>query len=385
MSYVVEMRRKIHEYPEIGFDLPKTLELVRTELNKMGIPFTEKYGKSSIVATLNENKGNFTIGIRADMDALPVLEQNDVPYKSKIEGQMHACGHDAHTAMLLDAARQLSEMKEKIDCEVKFLFQPAEEYPPSGAKLMAEDGVMDDIDCIIALHVDPRFEAGTVNISAGPQSAISNGFHLDFYGRSSHAARQESGIDAIAMAVKAYTSIEFMIAKELPATCMRIFNVGAFHAGVANNVICPHANLFCTLRTCDSETDAFIEKRIKDIIEAVAKESGGSATFTRSKYYPVVDNNAVMVEKLLSSAKKVVGEEKLGETKRSLGGEDVSYFLNLKPGCMFKLGVKNEEKDCIYALHQDKFNVDEDTLQVGANVFVQFVLDNMHGIEELNK
>ncbi len=385
MSYVVEMRRKIHEYPEIGFDLPRTLELIRTELSKMGVPFTEKYGKSSIVATLNENKGNFTIGIRADMDALPVLEKNDVPYKSKIEGQMHACGHDAHTAMLLDAVRQLSEMKDKIDCEVKFIFQPAEEYPPSGAKLMAEDGVMDDIDCIIALHVESRFNAGTVNISAGPQNAISNGFYLDFYGKSAHAARQEEGIDAIAMAIKAYTAIEFMVAKELPASCMRIFNVGAFNAGVTNNVVCPHAKLFCTLRTCDYESDAFIERRIKEIIEAVAKESGGSATFTTSKYYPIVDNNAVMVEKLLIAAKKVVGEENIGTTKRSLGGEDFSYFANIKPGCMFKLGIRNEEKDCVYAVHQDKFNIDEDALQVGANVFVQFVLDNMHGIKELNK
>ncbi len=187
------------------------------------------------------------------------------------------------------------------------------------------------------------------------------------------------------MAIKAYTAIVFMIAKELPASCMRIFNVGAFNGGVTNNLICPHANLFCTLRTCDYETDAFIERRIKEIIEAVSKESGGSATFTRSKYYPIVNNHPVITQKIRESAIKVVGEDNVGSHERSLGGEDFSYFANLKPGCMFRLGIRNEEKGCIYAVHQDNFNIDEDALQVGANVFVEFVLDNMHGIEGINK
>lgn len=379
MSYVVEMRRKLHMYPEIGFDLPRTIELVRTELTKMGIPFTEKYGKSSIVATLNEEKSNFTIGIRADMDALPIEEKTKVPYKSRIKGQMHACGHDAHTAILLDTARQLSEMKEKINCRVKFLFQSAEEYPPSGAKLMAEDGVMDDIDCIIALHCEPLYEAGHIHIVKGPQSAISNGFYLDFYGKNAHVARQQDGVDAIMMAVKAYTAIEMMIAKEVPAADPCIFNVGCINGGTSNNIISKHCSMFCTLRSWTNEIDAKVTNRIKKIIKAVAQESGGKATFTQSKYYPIVQNDDFVTERVVHAATSVLGEEHVGEHKRSSGGEDFSYFANLKPGCMFRLGIRNEEKDCIYSPHQDKYNLDEDALAVGAAVFVQFVLENMNG------
>ncbi len=381
MSYVVNMRRRLHQYPEIGFDLQLTLELVRSELNSFGIPYTEKYGKSSIVATLNEEKSNFTIGIRADMDALPIVEKNNVSYKSKIKGQMHACGHDAHTAILLDTARRLSEMKDKIHCRVKFIFQAAEEYPPSGAMLMCKDGLMEDIDCVVALHTETKYNCGKVNLIEGPQSAISNGFHLEFYGKSAHAALQEDGIDAIAMAVKAYTAIEIMIAKEFSAKSVRIFNVGAINGGVTNNVICPEASMFCTLRTWDEDTDAKAVKRIKQIIAAVAKESGGKAKFVQSKYYPIVYNNDKVTALMRKAAQKVIGEENVGLHTRAMGGEDFAYMAKKKPGCMFRLGVRNEEKDCVYSGHQDRHNIDEDALSIGSDIFVQFVLDNMNGIK----
>lgn len=380
MSYVVDVRRRIHEYPEIGFDLPRTLKLIKTELDLFGIPYTEKYGKSSIVATLNEGKSNFTIGIRADMDALPIEEKTKVPFKSKIKGQMHACGHDAHTAILLDTARRLNDIKDKINCRVKFIFQPAEEYPPSGAMLMCKDGLMEDIDCVVALHVETKCNSGKIGILPGPQNGISNGFHLEFYGKSAHAARQEDGIDALAMAVKAYTAIEFMIAKEFPAQTMRIFNVGALHGGVANNVICNHASMNCTLRTWDEETDAKAIKRIKEIVSAIAKESGGRAKFIQDKYYPIVYNDKKITELVKGAAEKIVGIENIVTHVRSMGGEDFAYMAKEKPGCMFRLGIRNEDKECKYSAHQDKFKIDEDALSIGSDMFVQFVLDNMNGI-----
>ncbi len=381
-NYVTEIRRELHMYPEIGFDLTHTLALVRRELEKMGIPYTEKYGKSSIVATLNEEKSDFTIGIRADMDALPIHEKTNVPYKSKIKGQMHACGHDGHTAILLDTARQLCEMKDKINCRVKFIFQAAEEYPPSGAKLMAEDGVMEDIDCAIALHVDPSgAPVGKISLVSGPINATSNGFTLEFFGRSAHAARQQDGVDAISMAVKAYTAIEMMVAKEFPATAARIFNVGAIHGGETNNVICPYAYMFCTVRSWEEEVDAKIIRRIKEICTAIARESGGKFKFIQKKYYPIVDNNEKMTELMRKSAAEVIGEENILTHRRTMGGEDFAYLSRLKPGCMLRLGVRNEEKDCVYSLHQNKFNLDEDALSIGSAIFVRFVLDNMNGVE----
>jgi len=380
-SYVVNIRRQLHMYPEIGFDLDNTLALIRGELDKMGVEYTEKYGKSSIVATVNPEKTDFTIGIRADIDALPIAEENDVPYKSKISGQMHACGHDMHGAILLDTCRKINEIKDKVACRVKFLFQAAEEYPPSGARLMAEDGVMDDINCIVALHIDAGYKTGEVGISAGPQNATSDGFYLEFYGKSSHAANQHKGVDAIMMAVRAYTDMEFMIAKEIKADDPVIFNVGTIHGGVTNNIICDKCTMYCTLRTQKEETADYILGKIKKIIAAVADTAGGEARFIESKHYPIVVNDDVVTARIKAAAEKVIGVENLLPKKtRGMGGEDFSFFTRQKPGCMFRLGVANPERGFGGMLHNGKLLPDEDALEVGSDVFVRFVLDNMHGI-----
>ncbi len=380
-SYVIEARRTLHMYPEIGFDLDRTLAFLRGELDKMGVEHTEKYGKSSIVATINPEKTNFTIGIRADIDALPITEENDIPFKSKIDGQMHACGHDAHTAVALDACRRLNEMREDLNCRVKILFQSAEEYPPSGAKLMAADGVMDDIDCIIALHVDSSYNAGEIGLDPGPQNATSDGFYLNFYGRTAHVAQQERGVDAIMMAVKAYTEIEFMVAKEMKARDAIIFNVGAINGGITNNIICDKCSMYCTLRTLNDDNADYILSKIKRIIAAVAETSGGSAEFVESKHYPIVHNNKRMTELVGCSAEKIVGKQKILPHIQTMGGEDFSYFANQKPGCMFRLGIKNEEKGYTVSVHNGRFMIDESALAIGSDIFVQFVLDNMNGIE----
>ncbi len=379
LSYVTEMRRELHQYPEIGFDLPRTLALVRRELSRMGIAFSEEYGKSSIVATINPEKTQFTIGIRADMDALPITERTGLSYRSKLRGQMHACGHDAHTAILLDTARQLVEMRDRLSCRVKLIFQSAEEYSPSGAKLMAEDGLMNDIDCVVALHCDVNCDCGRINLLAGAQNAVSNGFLLEFFGKSAHVAAQQDGVDAIMMAVKACVAMEMAVSKELSATTPCVFNVGSIHGGKSNNSICDHTSLFCTMRTWDHETDTKMIGRLKQICRSVAKESGGRFKFTQKKYYPILYNDPTMTELMRASAAAVVGEENIGTHKRTLGGEDFAYFANQKPAVMFRLGIRNAEKGCVASLHQDHFNIDEDALAIGSAVFVRFVLDHMNG------
>lgn len=379
-SYVIKARRQLHMYPEIGFDLDRTLAFLRAELENMGVEYTEKYGKSSIVATINPEKTNFTIGIRADTDALPIQEENDIPFKSKLDGQMHACGHDSHTAMVLDACRRLNEMKDKINCRVKFIFQAAEEYPPSGARLMAADGVMNDIDAIIALHVDTDRKVGEIAIRKGARNATSDGFYLEFYGKTAHAASQEKGIDAIMMAVKAYTEIEFMIAKEIKAKDPIIFNVGSIHGGVANNIICDKCTMFCTLRTQNQENADYILGKIKKIITSIAELSGGEAKFVESKHYPIVINNEVVADKIIEAASKIIGKENIKQRAQGMGGEDFSYFALEKPGCMFELGVQNEELGYTVGVHNGKFMLDEDALKIGSDIFVQFVIDNQNGI-----
>ena len=174
MSHLIDLRRELHEHPGIGFDLPETLAIIRRELDEIGVEYTERYGKSSIVATVNPEKTNFTIGVRADIDALPIEEENDVPYRSKNPGKMHACGHDAHTAIALETLRRVYGIRDELPCRVRFFFQAAEEYEVSGAYLMAQDGAMDGVDAIVALHVQPSLDAGDVGLHFGPMNAASN-------------------------------------------------------------------------------------------------------------------------------------------------------------------------------------------------------------------
>ena len=363
-------------YPEIGFDLPKTLELVKDELSKIGVDYTEKFGKSSIVATLNPEKKNYTIGIRADMDALPISEENDVPYKSKIDGRMHACGHDAHTAIALATLKELYAMKNQINCCVKFLFQSAEEAY-CGAKYMTDDGVMNDIDCIVALHMEPKCQTGKILLCPGAQNANADHFTLEFFGKHAHVAFQQNGIDANMAAMRACTEIECMIAKELSFHDIAIFNAGEVRGGTASNIISDYCRVNCTLRTWEKGIENKVLDRIKIIAEMSAQMWGAKAKLTLLNHYPTLFNNNEIVNKLKCSAAKVIGSENISANPRSMGSEDFAYFAAEKPGAMFRLGIANEEKRKTYGLHSSRFDIDEDALDIGVNIFKQFVFDNI--------
>ena len=380
-EYAVSLRRELHQYPEIGFDLPKTLALVRRELDAMGISYTEEFGTSSIVATINpENKG-FTIGIRADMDALPMEEQTDVPFKSQNPGCMHACGHDLHTAMLLATARRLVQMKDTLRCRVKLLFTPAEEYVTPGSKEMAENGVMDDIDCAIACHVSPLYDVGDIRLTFGGQGANSMGITAEFFGTAAHANSQHKGVDAIRMAVESYIAMENMVAKELPPTTPRLLNIGVFEGGKTNNVICDYCKLFMTTRAHSDEVTDYMYQRIVQICEGIAALHGGRAQITINKLLPYVLNNEVVAGRLEAAAEKIVGKEHLGIHPRSLGGEDFGFLSRKKPCAMFQLGSRSDLPGSEKALHCADVNFDEKCMKVGMDTFVQFVLENQDGFE----
>lgn len=380
LEYAVSLRRELHKYPEIGFDLPKTLALVRRELESMGIEYTEKFGRSSIVATINPDCQGFTIGIRADMDALPMDEQTDVPFKSQNPGCMHACGHDLHTAMLLATARRLVQMKDRLRCRVKLLFTPAEEYVTPGSKEMAENGVMDDIDCAIACHVSPLYDVGDIRLTYGGQGANSMGITAEFFGTSAHANAQHKGVDAIRIAVEAYTAMENMAAKELPPTTPRLLNIGVFEGGKTNNVICDYCKLFMTTRAHSDEVTGYMHQRIVQICEGIAALHGGRAQVTVNKLLPYVINHETVAGRLQSAAEKVVGKDHIGIHPRSLGGEDFGYLSRKKPCAMFQLGSRSDLPGSEKALHNAQINFDENCMAIGIDTFVQFVLDNQDGM-----
>lgn len=380
VKYAQQLRNELHQCPEIGFDLPKTTAIVRRELDAMGVSYTEEFGKGSIVATINEGKP-FTIGIRGDMDALPVQEASSHPYPSKHEGVMHACGHDVHTAQTLAATRMLNDMRDQIRCRVKILFTPAEEYITPGCKMMLENGVMDDIDCIISAHVDPAIPVGDVGIREGGLNANSMGIVVEFFGKTAHANAQQKGVDAIRMGVEAYMAMELMLARETPSAAPCLLNVGSFNAGKTNNIVCDYAKLFLSSRTHDDELTAFMERRIKEICHGVAAMSGGTAKVTVTKLLPYVDNHPLMTKLMWDTAVKQLGEDHVCVHPRTMGGEDFAFLSRRKPGVMFRLGVANDHDPCSRtALHNDHFNPDERCFEVSVPLFVNFVLENQDGI-----
>lgn len=375
-TYAVDIRRKLHMYPELSFDLEQTLALLKTELEKIGVEYTEQYGKSAIVATINPEKNRYTIGIRADMDALPITEENDVEYKSRIDGHMHACGHDAHTAIALTTLKELYAIKDKINCCVKFLFQSAEESC-CGAKYMVADGVMDDIDIVVALHVDAGCKTGEIKLRTGECNANADQITLEFFGKTSHVARQQNGIDANMIAIKAYMAIEFLLAKEVQYDKVALFNAGEIHGGTANNVISDYCRMECTLRTWDDETEKTLLEKIEKTVLMMAKMSGGEAKFSFTTHYPILVNDDAVTQKVAESAAKIIGADRILPFERSTGGEDFAYFARLKPGCMFRLGVSDGKREP-YATHTSKFDIDENALDIGVKIFKQFVLDHMN-------
>ena len=380
-EYIIALRRELHEYPEIGFDLPKTLAIVRRELEKIGVEYSEEYGESSIVATINPKKKNFTIGIRADMDALPINEKNDIPYKSKIDGQMHACGHDAHTAMLLGTARALFAMREKLDCRVKLLFQPSEEGARSGAREMVNHGVMDDIDVIIGLHVENWLESGKIGVCKGASMASNRNIKLEFFGRTAHATLPQTGNDALAAAVSAYNSIQMMVARTINPFSKYVCSVGKLSAGTTQNVIADYAEMLITVRTFDMDLDRYIDDSIKRIAESSAAAFGCTARVDSSLACFVLYNNPYISELVLSSVEGAFGKEKITKMPEKLSSEDFSQYLTKKPGVFIRLGTRNADKGCTTLPHNNDFMIDEDALIYGSDVCVQFVLDNMQGID----
>ena len=380
-EYARKIREEIHEYPEIGYDLDHTLSVVHRELDAMGIEYTDKYCRSSVVGYINPGMP-FTIGMRADMDALPIQEEVDVPFKSKNPGKMHACGHDSHTAILLAAAKRLKEQEKDLKCTVKLIFSPAEEYVDPGCKHLAENGVMDDVDCAIAMHVAGDEPAGTIIVNdGGGLNGNSATFSVDFYGKSCHAASQHNGKDAILMAIDAVTAMEFMVAKEVDGRKTRVLNIGTFHGGEAPNVVCNHVSIRGTLRTWDDEVNDFILERLEQICNGVAAQCGGSADFKVLKYMPHLIGHPTMQQRLRETAGKLVGPENVTRKQRTMGGEDFAFLSRKKPCGHFKVGSKPVGMVGKNAGHSTTYQLDNGVFAPAIDMYVNFVLENQNGIE----
>lgn len=380
---LVRIRRQLHMYPELRWDLPMTSALVREELDKIGIPYeADRYGKNSVVATVNPEKTGFTIGLRADMDALPITESNeDKPYRSRHEGIMHACGHDAHTAMMIGTARALWEIRDQIGCRVRLLFQPCEEGRPSGARIMCEHGVMDDIDCIVMCHVNCIDPTHVVSSCPGTTNATSIAWKITLGGRAVHVASPHMGIDALSAGVKIYNGIQTLVSREVDPFDTCVMAVCCMHAGTTVSTNADECVLEGSIRCLKDGTMAWARARLEKLARSVAEECGTSWSIDWSgDPLPSAHNDPALYEAFAASARKAVGAERVILLPPSPGGEDFAYYEQLKPGLLFGLGMRNEAKGACHPAHTKDWDIDEDGLETGVKVFVQFVLDYMdHG------
>ena len=371
-EYIIAARRELHKIPEVGFDLPKTVAFIKGELDALGIEYTEKYGRSSIVGYIARGRGK-VVALRADTDALPIKEDTGLPFSSEHDGKMHACGHDTHTAMLLGTAKMLKAVEDELPCEVRLFFQAAEEYAPGGAKLMCDAGCMDDVDAVIGAHIDPDEPLGRIALNYGCMSASSHGFYLDFYGRSCHVSTPHRGVDAIAMACRAYMDIQTMRARECNPKQPVVLGIGEFNGGFANNVVCDHVHLHGTIRATSNMMDELIYRRMGEIADAVARDMGGRAELTTTKHYPSVVNDKEITRLLVEAARDALGAENVDDKKECMmGGEDFSFYLLKKPGAFFHIGMRSD-KHTFAPWHNPKFIVDEDALVIGPKVMFEFV------------
>ena len=376
---IIALRHDLHRHPEIAFDLPKTVARVRQELENLGIPYTEKFGKGSVVGYINPCCTGKTIAIRADMDALPMQEKSGVPFSSEVEGNMHACGHDAHTAMLIGTARALKRAESRLNCRVLLLFQPAEESNPdgSGAAMMIRNGVLEGVDEIIGMHVENLLESGTLGVCHGEAMAASHPYTVEFFGAAAHATMPQSGHDALAMAVKAYNGIYLMEARELSPFVHRSVSIGALQAGTTSNIIADYAKMMISVRTFDTALDSFLCDRIRQICTHAAEELGGTCRIQEVRDCPPLYNDPAVCTRLESAIAKAVGREYVAVMPKKLSSEDFACYTAERPGAFLRLGTRNAAIGCDTMPHNNDFRIDESAFLKGCMTCVQYVLDNM--------
>ena len=366
---LIEWRRDFHMHPEIGFELHRTSKIVADELEKMGYRVKRGVGKTGVVAEIGE--GGKLIAIRADMDALPILEQNEAEYVSQNAGAMHACGHDSHTAMALGAALLLSQ--EKLSGRVRFLFQPCEETTDeeglSGAQRMSAEGAMEGVDYVIAQHVDPQKSVGTIGINAGPSSGGVDSWHAVIKGKGGHGAHPNKTVDPFYMLAHVIMALNSIVSRKLDPFEPAVVSIGSIKGGHTENVIPESISITGTLRFTNEEVHQQIHVEIKRAFEIV-KVLGGAYELRYEIGGPPMINDKYVSEVIERAGKDLLGEGNVVEIGKTLGAEDFGEFMKHAPGAMFTLGTQKQGHE-EYLLHHPKFDLDERALPIGTAMLAE--------------
>ena len=368
---VVELRREIHRHPELGFEEVRTQALVERELDDLGISH-RRMAKTGVVGVVHGGKPGRTVALRADMDALPITEKSGEPFSSEVPGKMHACGHDAHTAMLLGAARVLQSMRENLHGNVVLLFQPAEEGP-GGAEPMIAEGALDDpkVEAVAMLHVDPRLEPGQIGITPGPVNASADEFHITVQGRGGHGAYPHDAADTIPATASMILALQNIAARETDPLKSVVVTVGTINGGYRNNVIADEVKLSGTFRAHDPQIRNGLEARARRILNGVAQAYGVKVHLEVVYGYPPVVNDVALAQKFKAYMIEH-SELRIESPPPTMGAEDFAYFALRVPGVHMRLGVRSEKAGSVHSGHSPQFRIDEDALPVGVQTLVAF-------------
>lgn len=366
-DFIISVRRDFHMYPELGMEEYRTRDKIVEYLEEMGIEYMKDIANTGVVGIIRGRKDGKTVGLRADIDALPIQDKKRVNYKSKVAGQMHACGHDAHTAILLGTAKVLNDYKDKFKGNIKLIFQPAEETV-GGAKPMIEEGVLENpkVDGIFGLHVSNAIEIGKIGIRYGKMNAASDMIKIIIHGQKSHGAYPDLGIDAISIAAQVITAIQTIVSRKVDPRNSAVITIGTIHGGDARNVISDKVEMEGIVRTLDPITREKVMKELIYIVENIALSMGGKGEVLREKSYNSLINNDRMVDIVYNNGEELLGTENIINIKYpSFGVEDFSYFAEMVPGAFFNLGSRNGEKGIVHEAHTSLFDIDESCLKTG--------------------
>jgi len=374
---VIKIRRELHLHPELSGKEEKTRAFVKGILEAEGIEVREFDNHFGLIADITQAPGAPYIALRADMDALPIIEQSSVPYASREKGIMHACGHDAHTAILLGTAIALNSIKEKLHANVRFIFQPSEEVLEGGSSQMIEDGALENVNAIFGLHAYPYLTTGQIGYKKGVMLASADMFEIEIFGRSAHAARPHEGVDAILVTSMVVNSLNHIVSRQVDPLHPAVISLGTIEGGRAANVICDHVRLSGTVRTVNHDVRHKIPKMMEKSISGICDSMHASYRFHYDFGIPEVLNDSKMVDKIILIGNELLGSENCIDLMDPvMGGEDFGRYLEKIPGAFFRLGTCNEQKGTCVAQHNSRFDVDDEALIIGMKMLGLLVLDS---------